>query len=83
MATAIIEEKKDKRSFIVERLNNDFITVKKMKNNKEYEVEVVVFTQSDIDDFKKIQEEIYLDKDNNKHDLMERLVGILKRRKRE
>lgn len=83
MATAVIEETKDKRSFMVEQLNDEYITVKKTKNNKEYEVEVIVFTQSDIDEFKKIQEDIYRDKDINKQDLMERLVTILRKWKGE
>lgn len=83
MATAVIEETKDKRSFMVEQHNNEYITVKKTKNNKEYEVEVIVFAQSDIDEFKKIQEEIYRDKDINKQDLMERLVTILRKWKGE
>ncbi len=79
MATSIIEEPKDKRTFTVEQLNNDFITVKKKKNNKEYEVEVVLFTQFDIDEFKKIQEEIYRFEDKNRQDLMYRLVQLLKK----
>jgi hypothetical protein len=83
MATAIIEETKDKRSFMVEQYNNEYITVKKTKNNKEYEVEVIVFAQSDIDEFVKIQEEIYRDRDINKQDLMERLVTILRKWKGE
>lgn len=83
MATAVIEETKDKRSFMVEQHNNEYITVKKTKNNKEYEVEVIVFAQSDIDEFKKIQEEIYRDRDINKQDFMERLVAILRKWKGE
>lgn len=83
MVTAVIEETKDKRSFMVEQHNNEFITVKKTKNNKEYEVEVIVFTQSDIDEFKKIQEEIYKDRHINKQDLMDRLAMILRKCKGE
>lgn len=79
MATTIIEEAKDKRSFMVEQNNNEFLTVKKTKNNKEYEVEVIVFAQSDIDEFKRIQEEIYKDSDTNNQDLMERLVAIFQK----
>ena len=78
MATAIIEAPKDKRSFIVEQLNEDYITVRKTKNNTEYEVEVMVFTQNDLDEFKKIQEEIYQNKENDKPSLMARLIKILK-----
>lgn len=83
MATAVIEEAKDKRSFMVEQSNNEYITVKKKKNNKEYEVEVIVFAQSDIDEFEKIQEEIYRDRNINKKVFMERLVAILRKWKGE
>lgn len=83
MATAVIEETKDKRSFMVEQKNNEYFTVKKTKKNKEYEVEVMVFAKSDIDEFKKIQEEIYREGDINNQDLMERLVAILRKRKGE
>lgn len=77
MATIIFEEKRDKRSFKVEQKNEDSITVKKQKNNKEYEVEVIVFTQSDIDEFKKIQEEIYGVSDHPKQALMQKLLEFL------
>lgn len=83
MATTVIEETKDKRSFMVEQHNNEYITVKKTKNNKEYEVEVIVFAQSDIDEFKKIQEEIYKAKAINKQDFLERLIMVLRRWKGE
>lgn len=83
MATAIIEEPKDKRSFMVEQHNNEYITVKKMKNNKKYEVDIVVFTQSDLEEFRNIQEEIYLEKDKNKKHLLNRLIACIINWKRE
>jgi hypothetical protein len=83
MATTLIEETKDKRSFMVEQHNKEYITVKKTINNKEYEVEVIMFAQSDIDEFKRIQDEIYRDREINKQDLMERLILLIKKLKEE
>ena len=50
---------KNIRTLKVEHEFEDYLTVTKRKNNKDYQVELLIFSEKDLEDFKKIQDEYY------------------------
>ncbi|NMH26496.1 hypothetical protein [Flavobacterium silvaticum] len=76
---AALKDSKSKRSFSAEKDEQNYITVRKVSKNKEYEVEVLVFSKSDIEEYHRLQDKLYADLPIGKDILIKRLLSFLKK----
>lgn len=80
MEAQIVEQtNKYSRSFTVRQEEGNFITIKKVKKNTEYEVEVLVFNKADIDELSKIRNEIYAEMLVDSKSIKDRMLSLIER----